>query len=454
MYQITIKTKRRLFLVVVFFLITNITFPQSKKEQIEQLRNQKDSLYKVVVEQLLINDQLNKNLVIANEENKLLQNDIQNLINKLKIKEIEKDSLKKQIPLTKHCLVAMLETSIKFNDSGEDPTIEKRAFLNGFELISNQDGFNNTYPNRLYGFKYKLIDSDQFIPGGFLFNENVKELEIELNQKVKSELLKQNVSASEIVDYFFSKKLFDDSEGKINFFIEFDKVIFYLEQFMYGQVNDRIEIEYSLNEVYPYLLNLDKWSLEEKKRYILLAYNNLNEKSNLDYELSNNKGLIECVEKEITNDKIESGSMFIRTCIYQNFKFVDSIYSDCLYPECFRYSFFKRINDLYEAVDLKDMFNEKRPLLEEEINSRSIKELNELKNIRSNKYDEKYKLTAYKNHTFNDAKSKIEFFSIDENGITFRTFIQTITNGKQSNKVDEWLLINFSFDEISNYWNN
>jgi hypothetical protein len=252
----TYLTQIRILLITTVFLFiffNSFSQSQSKKEQIEILILQKDSINKLVIDQKLQIEQLNRKIDLVCKEQLIIKDEKQILNNQLKLKEKELENVNKQLLKPKECLAAKIEITIIFDESTEDPTIEKRALFNGFELINNQDGFNNTYPNRLYGFQYKLIDSDEFIPGGLLFNERLPELEKKLNKIVKTELLKNGVLQSEIVNYSFSKKMDDDFEGKINFFIEFDKVTFYLEQYMYGQINDRFEIEYSLSEIYPYL---------------------------------------------------------------------------------------------------------------------------------------------------------------------------------------------------------
>ena len=227
---------RRLSFGIVFFFILTNSFSQSKKEQISSLSSQKDSLALLIINQKTTIDQLNKKIEIANEENRVLKNENQKLNSIIKFTAFTIDSLKKQLTLPKECSFAKMETSLIIDDSGDDPTIEKKAIFNGFELINKQEGHNSTYPSRLFGFKYKILELNDYMPAGLLFNSKLSSLESKLNEIAKIELLKQGVPENKIINYFFSKKLYDDSDGKINFFIEFNHVTIYLQQFMYEQV--------------------------------------------------------------------------------------------------------------------------------------------------------------------------------------------------------------------------
>jgi hypothetical protein len=448
----------RLFLGVVFFLITNITFSQSKKEQIEELTRQKDSLVAVLNQKDSEIQQLHRQHAEMGEKQKELQLQNQSLNKDLQTKEKELDELKNQLSLPKKCLAAQMETNVLINDSGEDPTLEKKAIFNGIELVQTQEGENTSYPNRLYGFQYSIVGIEDNFPSGILLNEKRPELENKLNDMARTELLKQGVSKAQIVPYFFSNKLYDDSEGKINFFIEFDQVTFYFEQFMYEQVYDRLEITFPLEEIAPYLINAENWSSEEKRKFVSSFNNTSPITTNGSNAETRKNGVLHCVETENPNVENELSFLQVNTCTYLNFKFIDSLYGDCVYPDCFKFSFFKLVNNQYVEIQLYELFNDKIALLEQEINRRCLLELKKFQNPKSGEYDNTYKSSVYKNHAFKGIKNQwgeysqlIDFFSINEEGISFRTFVEFDKLNGEFKRDDGWLFATFTFEEITPY---
>ena len=253
----------RFILLITLFVQLGL-FAQSKKDQIEILQRQRDSLYELNVYQHTQIVQLNKQSSVALElQNKLqLQNEA--LTKDLLAKDKELNNLKEKLTASKGCLGAQTEASIETLLEGE-PILNKRSVFNGLELINSQEGENETYPSRLYSFQYRLTGMDDDLPAGLLFNDKRPELESKLNKIAQEELLKQGVPKGQIVTYSFPMK--PKADELIYFFIEFDKVTFYLEQYMYEQVNDRLEITFPLSEIVPYLINAEYWTLNEKRKF-------------------------------------------------------------------------------------------------------------------------------------------------------------------------------------------
>lgn len=252
---------RRLFLGVVFFFIGNPMFSQTKREQIDVLINQRDSLLKLTLQQ--------------NNEIKLLEQsnlERSELIEKL---EVKTHSLSDQINLknneitalqsTQTCLTAENFRTVESN-SGIEPSIIETCIWNGFIITLEKEGFQTTYPSRLYGFHYELENVSSDFPVGMLFNEKRSILEKQLNELVKTELIKREIPISKLINYYFPIKDHDDGDGAIAFFIDHNIATFYFHQFIYG-VEDRLEIDIPLNELNEYLIDVKDSSFEEKLKF-------------------------------------------------------------------------------------------------------------------------------------------------------------------------------------------
>jgi hypothetical protein len=251
---------RRLYLAVVFFFIGNTLFSQSKKDQIDLLLSQRDSLLNLT---LLQDKQLNLLNQIDQERSALVKNleiesnDLSNLVD-LKNKEIN------ELQLQQNCLTASNYRTVE-TISGMEPALIETCQWNGFMITLEKEGDQETYPNRLYGFEYEFENVSTNVPMGVLFNENRSALEQRLNELVKAELIKNEILPSEIIHYYFPIKDHDSGDGAIMFFIDHNVATFYFWQFMYG-LDGRLEIKMPLHEINEYLIDVKQLSLEDKRK--------------------------------------------------------------------------------------------------------------------------------------------------------------------------------------------
>ena len=251
---------RRLYLAVVFFFIGNTLFSQSKKDQIDLLISQRDSLLNLT---LLQDKQLNLLNQIDQERSALVKNleiesnDLSNLVD-LKNKEIN------ELQLQQNCLTASNYRTVE-TISGMEPALIETCQWNGFMITLEKEGDQETYPNRLYGFEYEFENVSTNVPMGVLFNENRSALEQRLNELVKAELIKNEILPSEIIHYYFPIKDHDSGDGAIMFFIDHNVATFYFWQFMYG-LDGRLEIKMPLHEINEYLIDVKQLSLEDKRK--------------------------------------------------------------------------------------------------------------------------------------------------------------------------------------------
>jgi len=251
---------RRLYLAVVFFFIGNTLFSQSKKDQIDLLISQRDSLLNLT---LLQDKQLNLLNQIDQERSALVKNleiesnDLSNLVD-LKNKEIN------ELQLQQNCLTASNYRTVE-TISGMEPALIETCQWNGFMITLEKEGDQETYPNRLYGFEYEFENVSTNVPIGVLFNENRSALEQRLNELVKAELIKNEILPSEIIHYYFPIKDHDSGDGAIMFFIDHNVATFYFWQFMYG-LDGRLEIKMPLHEINDYLIDVKQLSLEDKRK--------------------------------------------------------------------------------------------------------------------------------------------------------------------------------------------
>ena len=251
---------RRLYLAVVFFFIGNTLFSQSKKDQIDLLISQRDSLLNLT---LLQDKQLNLLNQIVQERSALVKNleiesnDLSNLVD-LKNKEIN------ELQLQQNCLTASNYRTVE-TISGMEPALIETCQWNGFMITLEKEGDQETYPNRLYSFEYEFENVSTNVPIGVLFNENRSALEQRLNELVKAELIKNEILPSEIIHYYFPIKDHDSGDGAIMFFIDHNVATFYFWQFMYG-LDGRLEIKMPLHEINEYLIDVKQLSLEDKRK--------------------------------------------------------------------------------------------------------------------------------------------------------------------------------------------
>lgn len=256
-----IKKDKRLFFGVVFFLLTYNCFCQSKKEQIDILLTQRDSLVRIISQK---DSQINALL----EQSLLQSSTIKEAEEKTRViaeQLIQKDTRIKELSSKQNCISAKTEVSIQTTE-GIEPILVLTSYWNGFTIIQEQEGENESYPNRLYGFRYSFDNMDVDLPSGSLFNEKRILLEKQLNELIKKDLIEAGIPSTQIIEYYLPTDKKDIGEGDIMLFIDHDRVTFYFEQFMYG-INDRREIEIPLSELNEYLIDAKNLNKEERRIY-------------------------------------------------------------------------------------------------------------------------------------------------------------------------------------------
>lgn len=252
---------KRLFLGVVFFFSTQITLSQSKKEQIDVLLTQRDSLIKVI-------SQKDVQIATLSEQSRLQSITIKDAEEKnLVISEqlVQKDNRIKELSSKQNCISAKTEISIE-TVGGLEPTLVLTSHWNGFAIIQEQEGENQSYPNRLYSFRYSFDNMEVDLPVRSVFNENRNLLQKRLNERIKKDLTESGIPPSQIIEYSFPIDKHESEDGDIQLFIDHDRAIFYFEQYMYG-INDRREIEMPLSELNEYLIDLKGLNKEERRKY-------------------------------------------------------------------------------------------------------------------------------------------------------------------------------------------
>lgn len=254
--------KMRIFSsLFIFLIIKTFSFSQSKKEQIDFLLTQRDSLVNVIsqkqVEITTLSEQ-NRSQAIAikqaEERNRLLMDQL-----------TQKDKHINDLDTKKNCLSANTVAEIEVVE-GLEPMLVLTSNWNGFSIKLEQEGENETYPNRLYSFRYSFDNMEVDLPAGSLFNEKRNLLQKRLNEWIKKDLTEAGIPPSQIIEYSFPLDNHESGDGDIMFFIEHDRAIFFFEQYMYG-INDRREIEIPLSELNEYLINLEDLSIEERRKY-------------------------------------------------------------------------------------------------------------------------------------------------------------------------------------------
>ena len=253
-------TFNRLFLGIVFFFTINAVYSQTKKEQIDVLISQRDSL-------LNINSLKDNQIRILNQTNQEKSESIKKLELKSNFLSDQIDLKNKQISELQsqpNVLTAKNDRTILTSD-GMEPALLETCHWNGFIITLEKEGDQETYPNRLYGFEYEFENVSANIPVGILFNEKRSTLEQHLNELVSAELMKREVPPSEIINYYFPIKDHDSGDGAIMLYIDHNVATLYFWQFMYG-LDGRLEIEMPLHEINEYLIDVKQLSLEDKRK--------------------------------------------------------------------------------------------------------------------------------------------------------------------------------------------
>ena len=251
-------------------LSTNV-LAQSKKEQIETLTSEIDSLKRVVQ---LKENQINE---LSNKNSKQ-ENTIQSLEEKNRLLAEQITQKEKQIEaLTNNAFCPSAKTDIEIipSASEEEPILQIKSTFKGVELFNYRSAIQGTYPNRAYSFEYFITGVNCGTHGMYegltvslLFNDKIQELEAKINARAKEDLMRHGVAEKDIPVYRFGRTNDENKINKIHFFIAYDEVTFYLDQHNL-ELNDRLEISYPLQVIAPYLVDFESMTLEQRRMYCL-----------------------------------------------------------------------------------------------------------------------------------------------------------------------------------------
>jgi hypothetical protein len=244
----------------------------------------------------------------------------------------------------------------------------------------------------------------------------------------------------------------------LNFSIDSLKTVLTTVRLTYS---DSLETERKINSQQKLLLEkLNSAISDLEKKNKELEINNLELKTKVSrFELEKFNKVV-CLQGEEEINEEEMYSIQMVSCTFRNFKFIDSIYSDdreCLAPECHSFTVYKLKNGKYSEIPLRDVFNDKITLLEQEINRRSNIQLNEFKSDP----DEKcyYQNSVYKKHSFkkNDTyeyqENQIDLFNLSDEGMIFLTTVEYDNAECDGFKRGTGMLfVSFTIDELSSYF--
>jgi hypothetical protein len=164
---------------------------------------------------------------------------------------------------------------------------------------------------------------------------------------------------------------------------------------------------------------------------------------------------IKFTETEIESEFI----MLVRTCTFRNIVIIDSIFGDCIDPECHSMSVIKMINGDEIKIELSQLFKNGGANVEKIINSKSIENLKRFQDRNSEEFDPRYVNSVYQNYTFKGNKrfdsctNQIELWYIREEDklFQFRTFVE-IEQGENYQQGDGMLFIEITYEELLPYF--
>ena len=152
-------------------------------------------------------------------------------------------------------------------------------------------------------------------------------------------------------------------------------------------------------------------------------------------------------------------TMLVRTCTFRNIVIIDSIFGDCIDPECSSMSVLKMINGNQVEIELSQLFKNGGIDVEKIINSKSIENLKRFQDRNSEEFDQRYVNSVYQNYTFKGKKmydsyaNQIELRYIREEDklFQFRTFVE-IEQGENYQQGDGMLFIEISYQDLLPYF--
>jgi hypothetical protein len=198
----------------------------------------------------------------------------------------------------------------------------------------------------------------------------------------------------------------------------------------------------------------------------------------LEFEILNRNGLptkfnnvlVEAEKAKVESEKfdtitfseteIESDfTIIVRTCMFRNIVIIDSIFGDCIDPECHSMSVLKRINGDEVKIELSQLFKNGGLDVEKIINSKSIENLKRFQDRNSEEFDQRYVNSVYQNHSFKGKKMydsytnqiELRYISEEDKLFQFRTFVE-IEQGDYYQQGDGMLFIEISYQDLLPYF--
>jgi hypothetical protein len=182
------------------------------------------------------------------------------------------------------------------------------------------------------------------------------------------------------------------------------------------------------------------------------------EKAKVELEKFNT---IKFTETEIESEFI----MLVRTCTFRNTVIIDSIFGDCIDPECSSMSVLKMIDGDKVKIELSQLFKNGGFDVEKIINSKAIENLKRFQDRNSEEFDDRYVNSVYQNYTFKGKKMydshmnqnfytnqiELRYISEENKQFQFRTFVE-IEEGENYQQGDGMLFIEITYEELLPYF--
>ena len=245
----------------------------------------------------------------------------------------------------------------------------------------------------------------------------------------------------------------------------------------------RISIEEDIVSIEEDTASTIELQILEKGNTIIIQDDNFSDANivksdELEFEILNQNGipvkfkkaLVEAEKAKVESDKyntikfteteVESEfTMLVRTCTFRNIVIIDSIFGDCIDPECSSMSVLKIINGDEVKIELSQLFKNGGIDVEKIINSKSHEDLRRFQDRNSEEFDERYLNSVYQNHSFKGKKmydsytNQIELRYIREEDklFQFRTFVE-IEEGENYQQGDGMLFIEISYQDLLPYF--
>ena len=145
--------------------------------------------------------------------------------------------------------------------------------------------------------------------------------------------------------------------------------------------------------------------------------------------------------------------------MFRNIVIIDSIFGDCIDPECHSMSVLKRINGDEVKIELSQLFKNGGFDVEKIINSKAIENLKRFQDRNSEEFDHRYVNSVYQNYSFKGKKMfdsytnqiELRYISEEDKLFQFRTFVE-IEQGENYQQGDGMLFSEITYEELLPYF--